>query len=162
MTRDIILSHRETVVAAFYVAGAIPSTSDCMPEASDRDPSNTERFVTYNEGQRGDEVFQSPLGFVDPENFANRGCASQNGARCLAEGGRGHESILRFYYGEDIELNLLESCESDAGRIPSKTSEGGFACQHVQAARSSSLVSLLWVLAVAGLLRRRRSPAGKR
>jgi uncharacterized protein (TIGR03382 family) len=91
-------------IAAFYVAGAIPSTDDCRPAPGDRDPTSTERWVTYNEGRSGDEVVQTELGFVDQRNFANRGCKSQNGANCLSERGFTWEQIVRFYYGEDIGL----------------------------------------------------------
>lgn len=160
-TRGTILGYRGTTVAAFYVAGAIPSAPDCRPQVGDPDRSNTERYVTYNEGQSGDEVFQSPLGFVHPENLANRGCASQNGASCLASRGRDHEAILRFYYGEDIELVVLEGCESDlAPRGPgseagSRTSEGALGCRHVETSSAGSVWTALLFAALAAVVRRR-------
>jgi hypothetical protein len=103
-TAGQVLMYADAPIAAFYVAGAIPSTDDCRPAAGDRDPTSTERWVTYNEGRSGDEVVQTELGFVDPRNFANRGCKSQNGANCLSERGYTWEQIVRFYYGEDIGL----------------------------------------------------------
>ncbi|MFZ4735634.1 MAG: SpoIID/LytB domain-containing protein [Bradymonadia bacterium] len=103
-TAGQVLMYADAPIAAFYVAGAIPSTDDCRPAPGDRDPTSTERWVTYNEGRSADEVVQTELGFVDPRNFANRGCKSQNGANCLSERGYAWEQIVRFYYGEDIGL----------------------------------------------------------
>jgi hypothetical protein len=103
-TSGQVLTYQNIQVATFYVAGAIPSTLDCIPTAEDPDPTNTERYVTYNEGQSGDDLVQSPLGWVNSGNLANRGCHSQNGAHCLSENGWNYEEILRFYYGEDIVL----------------------------------------------------------
>ena len=102
----------DVTLAAFYVAGAIPSTDDCLPLPSDPDPTNTERFVTYNEGLSGAAVEPSSLGH--PGNPRNRGCKSQNGAHCLAEKGWQHQDILRFYYGEDVEFVIAEgACVED-------------------------------------------------
>ncbi|MEE2644402.1 MAG: SpoIID/LytB domain-containing protein, partial [Myxococcota bacterium] len=101
-TAGEVLVYRDEVIAAFYVAGASPNAPSCIAQAGDPDPYNTETYVTYNEGRRGDQVEQSTLGWVNPGNIYNRGCKSQNGAACLARAGREYRSILRFYYGEDI------------------------------------------------------------
>jgi hypothetical protein len=101
-TSGQVLMYRDTPVAAFYVAGAKQRAPGC--KGGTRDPTGTEQYVTYNSGRRGKDVEQTSLGFVDPKNHANRGCKSQNGAACLAEAGWRHDDILRFYYGEDIEL----------------------------------------------------------
>ena len=122
-TSGQVLTYQNVQVAAFYVAGAIPTTLDCIPTAEDDDPTQTERYVTYNEGKSGDELIQSPLGWVNSGNLANRGCHSQNGAHCLSENGWNYEEILRFYYGEDITLeqaigdcvSLNSDPELDAG-----------------------------------------------
>lgn len=103
-TAGEVLAYQGVQVASFYVAGAIPSTGDCRPEAEDADPFGTENFVTYNAGQRGTDVVQTTLGSVDRENLANRGCMSQNGSACLAEHGQDYRDILSFYYGDDIEI----------------------------------------------------------
>ena len=105
-TSGIVLGYRGVIVAAFYVAGALQDPPDCTGGASD--PTGTEPFVTYNEGRSGADIDQTSLGLVDPDNFENRGCQSQNGASCLARAGRDFPSILRFYYGEDIELIAAE------------------------------------------------------
>ncbi|MBK8013693.1 MAG: hypothetical protein IPK13_20375 [Deltaproteobacteria bacterium] len=103
-TAGEVLAYQGVQVAAFYVAGAIPSTESCRPEIDDADPFDTENFVTYNAGQTGTDVVQTTLGSVDPENLANRGCMSQNGAACLAAVGKDYKEILSFFYGRDIDL----------------------------------------------------------
>jgi hypothetical protein len=104
-TSGIVLQYPEadaTQVAAFYVAGALQDGPPCRGGTSD--PTNTERYVTYNEGQSGGDVIQTTLGLVDPANLANRGCMSQNGSDCLADAGYDVRAILRFYYGDDIAI----------------------------------------------------------
>ncbi len=107
-TAGEILRYRDTTIAAFYVAGAVPSTDDCVPLAGDNDYSSTEHFVTYNQGAAGAGLEQTSLGWVNAGNYANRGCHSQNGASCLSEHGWPYEDILRFYYGMDIEHEATE------------------------------------------------------
>jgi hypothetical protein len=107
-TSGEVLTYQDEVIAAFYVAGAIPSSPMCVGMVGDLDPYNTERYVTYNQGLSGDQVIQSTLGWVDPANLYNRGCKSQNGASCLAEAGIDYQNILRSYYGEDITLERSE------------------------------------------------------
>ncbi len=109
------LTYRGTQVAGFYVAGAIPHTPACAIPAEPllplNDPFGTEHYVTYNTGLSGDAIAQTPLGLIADGHRANRGCKSQNGAACLAEQGWRYEQILRFYYGEDIEIVQTEgSC----------------------------------------------------
>lgn len=107
-TEGEVLMYRGVVVAAFYVAGAIPSMPDCVARAGDNDPTNTERYVTYNQGRAGDDLIQTSLGFVDRRNLRNRGCKSQNGANCLSRAGRTYRDIVHFYYGADIEITRAE------------------------------------------------------
>ena len=120
-TAGLVLRYRDTQVAAFYVAGSRQEGPSCMGGSDD--PTNTERFVTYNEGLAGDDLVQTTLGWVNPGNLANRGCASQNGAHCLAGQGWPYGDIIRFYYGEDIELVRAEGAcvtppdEPDAGTV---------------------------------------------
>lgn len=109
-TSGEILVYRDTQVAGFYVAGAKHRPPECsLGRAVSRrvrveDPFDTEHYVTYNAGRSGQDVEQTRLGMIDPRNRSNRGAKSQNGAACLAAQGRSYEEILRFYYGEDIEL----------------------------------------------------------
>ncbi|TXD38232.1 hypothetical protein FRC98_04865 [Lujinxingia vulgaris] len=99
-TRGQVLTHNGRLAAAFYVAGAIPSTNSCRAARGDRDPTGTEKWVTYNQGRTGSGVRGTPLGSL--ANPANRGAKSQNGAACLANNGWDYKRILRFYYGDDI------------------------------------------------------------
>jgi hypothetical protein len=105
-TSGLVLRYQDTQVAAFYVAGALQDPPGCRGGTDD--PTATEMWVTYNEGLSGDGITQTPLGFVDPANHANRGCMSQNGSDCLADDGADVYTILRFYYGEDIGIEQAE------------------------------------------------------
>ncbi len=108
-TSGIVLRYRGARVASFFVAGALQSSATCTGGTSD--PTSTEPFVTYNQGLEGSRVVQSRLGLRDPQNFANRGCMSQNGANCLSDHGSSALDILHFYYGSDIEVfNSVGSC----------------------------------------------------
>lgn len=128
-TEGVVLQYGERTIAGFFVAGSRNQPApDCR--GSTDDPTNTERYVTYNEGLAGDEITQTTLGFVHPTNTYNRGCMSQNGGHCLAGVGWGYEDILRFYYGADIEIVRAEGAcvvEPDAGTPPGDagSSDGG-------------------------------------
>jgi len=134
-TSGQFLSYRNTLLCAFYVAGAIPSTEDCVAAAGDRDPTGTEGWVTYNWGRSGSDVIQTRLGWVNAGNYANRGCQSQNGANCLSQRGRGYVDILHFYYGMDIELQTAEGacvgepdCRGDEDCADGDVCNGGERC----------------------------------
>ena len=101
-TSGQVLRYQGTIIAAFYVAGALQSGPDCR--GGSNDPTGTEHFVTYNEGLSGGDIEQTSLGWVDPGNLENRGCQSQNGAHCLSDEGWDADSILRYFYGEDIDV----------------------------------------------------------
>ncbi len=104
------LVYQGVQVAAFYVAGSLQLPPSCT--AGTKDAYKTERFVTYNEGLSGEMVKQTSLGLIHTNNFANRGCMSQNGSNCLSDLGWDYESILQFYYGEDIQLTTMAgSCD---------------------------------------------------
>lgn len=105
-TSGVVLTYRGVQVAGFHVAGARHHDSSCQitPEQRIDDPTNTETYVTYNADRHGSTVIQTSLGLAIPDNRANRGCKSQNGAACLAAQGWRYDDILRFYYGEDIEV----------------------------------------------------------
>lgn len=105
-TSGLVLTYRGVQVAGFHVAGARHHAPSCRRDTGQPvdDPTDTEPYVTYNAGRRGRAVSQTPLGMAAPDNLANRGCKSQNGAACLAAQDWDHEAILRFYYGEDIGI----------------------------------------------------------
>lgn len=110
-TAGIVLRYSGETICAFFVAGGIPSASDCVWASGDSDPTGTEHYVTYNWGLSGSGIEQTSLGWVNPGNVFNRGCQSQNGASCLANQGWGYEDILRFYYGDDIGIEqAVGSC----------------------------------------------------
>lgn len=119
-TRGQVITHNDNILAAFYVSGVMPSTSNCRPSASDiaRASSTDRRMeerISYNEGNSGASVrpAQRPMGL--PGNPHNRGVMSQNGSSCLSMGGRNAASILRFYYGDDIRIEQLGgSCGGEA------------------------------------------------
>ncbi|MBI5499045.1 MAG: VCBS repeat-containing protein [Deltaproteobacteria bacterium] len=139
-TAGQVLMYRDIVVCAFFVAGANPGDrGSCVAVAGDSDPTNTERYVTYNEGLSGSAVHQTTLGWVSPTNYRNRGCLSQWGSRCLDEAGTGYADILRFYYGADIVLETAvgacigctpaaETCNGADDDCDGATDEDGVCC----------------------------------
>lgn len=100
-TAGIVGRYAGELVIANYVAGAI-WTGDGKPGA---DPTDTEQFVTYNEGKAGAAVKPTKLSLKTRRD--NRGCMSQNGAHWLAQHGRDYTAILRFFYGADLEIGPL-------------------------------------------------------
>jgi hypothetical protein len=121
-TAGQVLTYNGRITAGFYVSGARPTTSTCVPSSQDiASASATDRrvegYVTYNRGRTGSNVrpAQRPIGH--PANPHNRGVKSQNGASCLANQGRSAAQIVRFYYGDDIQLTSLGGeCAMDGDR----------------------------------------------
>lgn len=101
-TSGMYLSFADTLTYGFYVAG----DNNTSPPSCVGSTGSTEHWVTYNEGKTGGDVEQTELGYVGPPGFGqNRGCMSQWGARCLeAHKGYDYKAILRFYYGDDIQI----------------------------------------------------------
>jgi MYXO-CTERM domain-containing protein len=132
-TSGLYLNYNDTLTYGFYVAG----DSNASPPLCVGVSGSTEGWVTYNEGLSGTNVVQTELGFVhDPGDSGygqNRGCMSQWSARCL-ENDNGYDSlgILRFFYGDDIELTQaagacvlpLPGEESTSGEPPVTTGVG--------------------------------------
>lgn len=109
-TSGVILRHNDNLTVGFYVAGDSSPDANCVGNSAG--VSNTERFVTYNEGRSGSDIEQTRLGFrhspSDGDYGQNRGALSQWGAHCLAtDFGYDETDILRYYYGEDIELQQV-------------------------------------------------------
>ena len=96
-TAGMVAEYDGALVQANYVAGAL---LDAQGNASD-DPTNTERWVTYNEGLTGSDVRPTPL---SGRRSDNRGCMSQNGADWLSRHGYNAARILRYYYGADLKI----------------------------------------------------------
>ena len=117
-TSGIVLQYHDATICSFFVAGADASPPACAGTGSD--PTNTEQYVTYNEGKSGSGIDQTSLGYVSPTNYANRGCMSQLGSRCLADQGDAFDAILKFYYGDDIGI-----VQSTGACISSTLPDGG-------------------------------------
>ncbi len=96
-TRGVVAKYGGRFIIANYVAGAIWKDGK-----AGSDPTNTEKWVTYNEGRTGSSVQPTRLSSI--KRADNRGCMSQNGADWLARNGRNHIDILRYFYGADVEI----------------------------------------------------------
>jgi hypothetical protein len=77
-----------------------PPGCDCFSFTSDG--AMRSKYVTYNWSRAAEEVDPTTLG--NPQHGSNHGCASQNIERCLAYAGWHYHDLLRFFYGQDIEL----------------------------------------------------------
>jgi hypothetical protein len=123
-TAGQVLTYNNSIIAAFYVSGVMPSTSSCVPTTQDKARASSidrtvEAYVTYNAGRSGSRVIPAPRPIGHPDNPANRGVMSQNGGSCLSNQGRPAAGILRFYYGDDIRVtDLPGSCGEDTGDQP--------------------------------------------
>lgn len=101
-TAGIVARYQGKLTLANYVAGAIWTDGKPNPNL---DHTHTERWVTYNQGKSGAAV--KPTTLSDKTRKDNRGCMSQHGSDWLAQHGRDYRTIMRFFYGEDIELGPL-------------------------------------------------------
>jgi hypothetical protein len=108
-TKGVVMRYGGRLIVANYVAGAL-WRDDGSPG---KDPTGTERWVTYNAGKSGAEVM--PTWLTLSTHPGNRGCMSQNGANWFAQRGWGYEQILRFYYGEDVEIGTINGFGSGMG-----------------------------------------------
>ncbi len=100
-TQGIVLRYQGRMILANHVAGAYWNPNG----SPGSDPTKTERWVTYNVGRRGREVIPTSLSLRS--HPGNRGCLGQHCAHWLASQGYEHGTILRFFYGEDIESHEL-------------------------------------------------------
>ena len=110
----------DVLIAAFYVAGAIPTGPTPEPYPWDNDYSGTEHYVThtYLTGVVGGYNYGTTLGFqgtASNPNWPNRGAKSQNGANWMGQRGYSYVDILKYYYGADIQL---ETVAPTAGQAP--------------------------------------------
>ena len=117
------LSYDSLVTYGFYVDGDHGTSSpSCRGSRwSGRPGASREKYITYNEGRTGAGVTMTSLGYRPPGGGIfgqNRGCMSQWGARCLEGEGRKYDEILRFYYGEDIEIRQADGPCVDEVAIP--------------------------------------------
>jgi hypothetical protein len=101
-TAGLVCRYQGELTICNYVAGAF-WTAEGQPG---KDPTHTEKWVTYNEGKTGAAVQPSPISHTGRPD--NRGCMSQNGADWLARHGRDHLAILRYFYGADLAIDLRD------------------------------------------------------
>ncbi len=95
------LAYGGMLTYGFYVNGTTSFDATCRNLGTG---SNNSR-VTFNGGKTGTSVTQTTLGYVGPPGYGqNRGCMSQNGADCLADQVKSYTDILKFYYGDDIQI----------------------------------------------------------
>lgn len=126
------LSYNGWITYGFFVAGDNQQPASCI-DTDNGNVAGTEKFVTFNEGKTVYGVDQTTLGFVFPEDLKtngygqNRGCMSQWGARCL-EANKGYDvgKILRFYYGDDIQVLQAQGPCVPEPPPPNKPAEGNF------------------------------------
>lgn len=120
----------ETTIASFYAAGEIPlATTSPFGFAPPSGGGNaaTQPDITYNRGLTGNNIHQTPQGFItNPPsgNILNRGSLSQNGANFLADNGWDYLDILRYYYGADIQVEIA-AIPAD-GSVPAPITIEGF------------------------------------
>jgi hypothetical protein len=130
-TQGVYLMSHDTLTYGFYVAGDSTPDAECVGNSG-----TTEKWITYNEGRTGTDVIQTKLGWRhspgDVGYGQNRGCFSQWGSVCLEAKGRDWKDILRFYYGDDIEIVQAQAdCieplgdESDTDMGTSGEDDGG-------------------------------------
>jgi len=100
-TTGVVCRYKGELILCNYVAGAEWNAGGKRGE----DPTNTEKWVTYNDGKTGAAVKPSPISNTTRPD--NRGCMSQNGADWLARNGRNYLDILRYFYGADLEIGPL-------------------------------------------------------
>lgn len=105
-TAGIVALYKGELTLCNYVAGA-PRNAGGQLLA---DPTDTERYVTYNEGKTGSAV--KPTSLSNKSRSDNRGCMSQNTADWLAHQGYDYPAILRYFYGADLEIAPI------AGSVP--------------------------------------------
>jgi uncharacterized protein (TIGR03382 family) len=128
-TSGMYLMYNATLTYGFYVAG---DPDAAPPSCIGTDgAATTEHWITYNAGKTGTDVVQTELGFVhapgDVGYGQNRGCLGQWSSRCLEnDNGYDYLAILRFFYGEDIEIRQAQGdCVTPMGTTG--TAETGMA-----------------------------------
>lgn len=164
-TKGQYLTWEETIVASFYVAGAIPSNPDpndpvgsCTAGPGDEDPTSTQDRVTYNWGKTACMISMTNLGTTPDDcrdNPHNRGAASQNGETCLANVGWKYQDMLKFYYGDDITLvNAEGTCGgpppyelTDEDRFCGLKADGAYCMDNVAVTCADEFASMAEVCA---------------
>ena len=101
------------ITAGFFVAGASRADVSCRSKG---DPTNTEKYVTYNAGLTDTAIHQSSIGNKGDDH--NRGCFAQRLANCLADATQiEYKTLLRYFYGSDVYIGTVESPVPSAHQI---------------------------------------------
>lgn len=112
-TKRLVCRYKGQLILCNSVAGALWSGKGSPGE----DATDTERWVTYNEGKAGAAV--KPSGISLESRPDNRGCLSSNGAEWLAsEAGYDFPQILRYFYGADLEVAPVNVPSPTPGPTP--------------------------------------------
>ena len=102
-TRSRIVMWNGDVTAGFFVAGASRRDDNCKRLT---DPTDTERFLTFNFGLIEGVANASKIGFSGDNH--NRGAFGQRLANCLADTtSMDAHALLRYFYGSDVQVDLL-------------------------------------------------------
>lgn len=98
-TKRLVCRYGGQLILCNSVAGALWTGKGSPGE----DPTDSEKWVTYNEGKAGKAVKPSSISLVSRPD--NRGCLSKHGAEWLAsEATYDFPAILRYFYGADLEV----------------------------------------------------------
>jgi predicted small metal-binding protein len=106
------------LIIANYVAGALVNEDGSLGA----DLYGTEHWVTYNEGLTGSDVKPTALSWTSRPD--NRGCMGQNRSDWLSRRGYDYASILRYFYGADLELGEAASSTPSQGGCGDVTYHG--------------------------------------
>jgi len=148
-TAGLVATYGGQLIFANYVAGAFWIEKG----TPGNDPTNTERYVTHNEGKTGAAV--QPTSQSSRAHPGNRGSMSQNGANWLAHHGYDYAAILRYFYGADLEIVDLRGATPIPPQRPIPGRPSGGAARPAQAsgddgAALAALAGLTWFLTRSG------------
>ena len=104
-TRSGLIFYKHRPILACHNAGATWHRG-ALTGAGGKDPTGTEKNITYNQGLTGKAVKPTRIASANAES--NRGCLSQHGADALAARGYVWPEILRYFYGRDVDFNIPE------------------------------------------------------
>ena len=117
-TRSGLILYKHRPLLACHNAGAIWERG-ALTGAGGKDPTGTEKNITYNQGLTGKSVKPTRIASANVEG--NRGCLSQHGADALASRGYVWPEILRYFYGRDVDFNIPEPAVRRPSPAPGPT-----------------------------------------
>lgn len=123
-TSGQVLTYKGNLIASFYVLGAKVAGEGAKYPCQGVGSAGSEKYVTYNEDNKGSDVVQSRIGSIGDWNTANRGCLSQRSAECLAENDYDHVQILKHFYGDIDDLGSARCQGADSLEFPRPETRG--------------------------------------